>query len=195
MYYALVIKATEISRYGIVEIGDKEWFSRSKRIKEALLNNLKDYNAGDRFSNTSKLEKFYGNLREESYELLSQIKHVLMGIGPAFGVLEKLAQEPVALRRVRGHDWNRIEEDLEVEVTEEDSMNIKMGEVVDLRIITDCESIEEWTSAVVEVIMEDPEFKSLDKEEVRERVENYVGYKRNEGEMIWSDTLGSVATL
>lgn len=195
MYYAMIIKAVEISRYGVVEVGNKEWMTRAQEIKSCLMNNLSDYNAGNRFSDTSNLKNYFSDLREESYELISQIKHILMPIGPAFQVLEKLAATPIALRRANGDSWSKVEDDLRVETTEEDEFSIKINELIDLRIIMDCENENEWIGTIAKMLHQEPEFTEMKISELRDRVESYIGFKRNEGEMIWSDTLGSMTML
>jgi len=195
MYYALVIKAVEISKYGIVEVGDEEWLERSIQIKEAMMNNMKDYNAGDRFSHTKHLHKYYDDLVAESHDLVRQLKHILIKIGPAYRVLEKLADRPIALRRCDGEDWDAIERDIEIPMTEQGKFELVVDEFVDLRLVTECDSMEEWVEAVTRTIQDDKAIAEEIGSDIGDRVKTYVMDKRNEGELIWSDTLGTVVLL
>ena len=97
LYYALFIKAVELSRYGILKIGTKEEYEKILEVKDALLNNCADWQEGNkigRFSDTSKLSKYTDILVSESFELIAQLKHILSSVGPAYDVLEKLAEAP-----------------------------------------------------------------------------------------------------
>jgi hypothetical protein len=78
MYYALVIKAVEISRYGVVEIGDQAWLEQTMEVKNALLNNMKGYQDGDRFSDTRELYRYHDILVGESLDLVRQLKSILI---------------------------------------------------------------------------------------------------------------------
>ena len=91
MYYALMIKAVEISRFGVVEIGDQAWLEQAQKVKATLLNNMKGYQDGDRFGDTSSLYQHHDLLIGESLDLVRQLKSILIKIGPAYEILEKLA--------------------------------------------------------------------------------------------------------
>ena len=58
LYYALMIKAVEISKYGLLEVGDKAWMDQAKQAKKAILNNMKDYKEGDRWGSTKNIMKY-----------------------------------------------------------------------------------------------------------------------------------------
>jgi len=195
LYYALMIKAVEISKYGVLEVGDDEWMQQAKKIKEAILNNMKDYNAGDRFGDTRNLPKYYDILRGESYDLVRQLKHILIKIGPSYNVLEKLAERPIALRRCDGESWEEIEKDLEIPMTNESQFETKVSEFIDLRLIDECHSMEEWIAAIGQALREDPDFNDHAAEDLDERVNLYIDRRRNEGELIWSESLGTVVFI
>lgn len=192
MYYALAIKAVEISKYGVLEVGDEGWMQRAKKVKETILNGTGGYE-GSRFGDTSMVQKHYDVLRAESLELLRQLKHILIRIGPAYHVLEKLAERPIALRRCDGETWEGIEKDLEIPMNEETSFETKVSEYIDLRLVDECKTVEEWVNAVGLALREDPDFESPD--DLEEKLSAYVDCKRNEGEMVWSDSLGSVVLI
>lgn len=193
MYYAIMIKAVEISKYGVLEVGDEEWMKQAKEVKDAILNNMKDYGAGDRFGNTENLHKYYDVLRSESYDLVRQLKHILIRIGPCYETLEKLAEMPIALRRIGGETWEDIERDFEVPVSEFDQFDMKISEFIDLRLIDECKSEDEWVEEVSKALREDEEIEI--KDNIEGKVGTYIETKKIEGELIWSERLGSMVTF
>jgi len=190
MYYALIIKAVEISRYGVVEAGDIEWMDQAGKIKEALLNNTKGYQDGDRFGDTSHLHKYQNILIDESLDLVRQLKSILIKVGPAYEVLEKLAERPCALRRCDGDSWRKIEEDLKVIVSKEDALIIRLEEVITLNQVTECSDEEEWISTVGRFLNErgGPVNNYAG---VEESIRSYVIGKKEDGELVWSNKIGA----
>lgn len=195
LYYSLIIKAVEISRYGVVEVGDSDWMAQAKEVKEAMMNNMKDYNAGDRFSDTTRLGQYFDLLKTESYDLIRQVKHILIQVGPSYQILEKLAEWPIALRRVNGATWEEIEKDLAVTMSEDTEFELKLNEFIDLRLVDECRNLKEWVESVSQAMEEDPELGPEDKKSIEKRVEKYITDKKVEGEIIWSDSLGSIVIL
>ena len=189
MYYALLIKAVEISRYGVVEIGDKVWLSQAQKVKDSLLNNMKGYQDGDRFSDTSKLSPYYGLLINESLELVRQLKHILIQIGPAYEVLEKLAEKPISLRRCEGQTWEQIENDLEVLINEEGRIEETIREIIDLRHISECKNVFEWIENVNNIIKGKSDIKT--DLALNDTISKFIETKCNNGELVWSDSIGA----
>jgi hypothetical protein len=189
IYYALVIKAVEISRYGVLEVGDSKWLKDAIAIKEAILNNMKPYDGGDRFGDTRNLLKYQNELVFDSLELTHQLKHILIKIGPAYEVLEKLAERPIALRRCGGESWTTIEKDLAVVINKEDSFEIKMNEFIDLRLIEDCKDLNEWSEEVGRAFRIDKKFRN-DKNLVNKIVQ-YFERHLEDGEVMWSNSIGA----
>jgi hypothetical protein len=189
MYYALVIKAVEISRYGVVEIGDEAWLSRATKIKEALLNGTGDYK-GSRLSDTSKLSQYYDVLVEESLDLVSQLKPILIRLGPAYDVLERLAERPCALRRIDGHTWDRIEEELKVIIDEEGLIENAVTEILVLNQVCDCQDEKEWIEAVGRILREDPELGiDPDDDTIEDTIKQFITNKKDGGELVWSNKI------
>lgn len=196
LYYALMIKAVEISRYGVVEVGDKEWLDRAEEIKGTLMNNTKGYQDGDRFSDTSNLAQHYDTLISESFDLISQVKHILMRMGPAYEVLEKLAARPCALRICDGEGWEKIEEDLAVQMTTEDQFANKLAEIVDLRLVDQCKDEVEWIAEVSNFMRGDKELNiGPDDDTIESRITNYTAKKKNDGEMVFLERIGAMALI
>jgi hypothetical protein len=193
LFYALLIKAAEISRYGVLKIGEEDWLSHAMEIKEAILNNTGGYD-GNRFGNTKATLNYREELEASSMEMLNQLKGILLKLGPAYDVLTKLAHQPVALRRIEGDKWEDIEVNLSVGMEAADQIEFRMNEIIDLRHIEDCHSIDEWIDEVSKIAndVEDPDFR-LDI--TLNDVKTFVETKMRDGELIWSDTTGSVIAL
>jgi hypothetical protein len=189
LYYAMMIKAIEISRYGVVEVGGQSWIEEAESIKSNLMNNTKGYDAGDRFSETAGLTKHYDILIAESFDLISQVKHILMKIGPAYEVLEKLAERPCGIRRCDGESWESIEKDLSVVMTKEDTFVAKLTEIIDLRLIDQCKNEDEWTKEAISLLNKDND------EVADDRVNEFINVKKNDGEMVWLERLGSMSLI
>lgn len=190
MYYALVIKAVEISRYGVVEVGNKEWLEQAEVIKEALMNNTKAFNAGDRFSDTSLLYKYHDILISEALDLVHQLKPILIKIGPAYEVLEKLAERPVAIRRCEGQTWETIEKDLEVIIDKDGLIDVALSEIVTLNQVSECKNVEEWIQEASKVLIQDSIARDTDIN-TEEVVQNFVRKRCEDGKMIWSNSIGA----
>ena len=194
MYYAMMIKAVEISRWGVVEVGDSEWMEQSHKIKDVLLNGTGGYD-GDRFGDTKSLHKYYDILIGESLELVRQLKHILIKIGPAFHILEALAEKPCGVRRCEGRTWEEIEKELAVVTNDADDLEIALLECIDLQYVSECNDVKEWTAQIAAILKENPDLESRAADDIEERVAIYIDNKRNDGEFIWSETLGTVLTL
>lgn len=189
MYYALVIKAVDLSQYGVVEIGDEAWLNQAQKIKDALMNGTGDYK-GSRFSDTSALHKYYDQLVNEALDLVFQLKAILIKIGPAYDVLERLAERPCAMRRIDGHTWEQIESDLKVVIGEEGKLENAIREIVTLNLVRDCKDMAEWVSTVGQVLREDPELGiGPDDDTIESAVSEFVESRKNDGEMIWSNRI------
>jgi hypothetical protein len=196
LYHALMIKAVEISRWGIVEVGDDAWAKQASEVKNALMNNCPKDFSGDRFSDTSKLHKYFDILIDESLDLIRQLKHILIKIGPAYEVLEKLAVKPCSIRLCEGEMWENIEKDLSVVLSEEGKIEIAFEECIDLRYVSECHSIDEWITAVSRVLKENIDLEIEDSlNELQNKVTGMVRTKQNDGEIIWSDSLGAMIMI
>jgi hypothetical protein len=196
LYHALMIKAVEISRYGIVEVGDKDWLTKAQNVKNDILNNMKGYQDGDRFGDTSRLSQHHETLIAESFDLISQIKHILMKMGPAYEILEKLAERPCALRRCDGEDWKKIESDLAVEMTKDDLLTHKLSEIIDLRLVDQCASEKEWIVEATSLLRGDKELKiDPDDDTIEDRITEFIETKKTDGEMVFLNRVGAMALV
>ena len=191
MHYALVVKAVEISRYGLLKVGDEGWLKKAREMKKMILNGMGDY-SGPRVADTHKVLDNADYFIQDSLDLVGQLKSILLKLGPAYDVLLKLAKRPAALRRLDGDKWVDIEKDLAVEMSPINQLEIKISEIIDLRLIDDCKSTKEWVSEVHKLLSED---KELNKEISTSEISKFVENKTREGEMIWSNSTGCVLSV
>ena len=190
LHYAFVIKAIEISRHGLLKVGDEKWLDNANKMKSVILNGTGDWNTS-RVSDTSKLLNHKEYFISESLDMLSQMKNILIKIGPAYDVLLKLANNPIAIRRVEGKKWEDIEEDLAINVSDFGKIDLRIEEVIDLRLIDECKSLDEWIEAVYSLLMEDKNEPSVEKEYIRK----YASVKMKDGEAIWSESTGCLISI
>ena len=192
MYYALVIKAVEISRYGVVEIGDQAWLEQTNAVKAALLNNMKGYQDGDRFSDTRELYQYHDILVGESLDLVRQLKSILINIGPAYEVLEKLAERPCALRRCEGQSWEDIEKSLEVLMSKEGLLDVALSEIVTLNQVSECNNLDEWIQTTGQILRKDPSLEiDIDNAVVEDTIRVFIDKNREDGKLVWSTRIGA----
>lgn len=195
LYVALFIKAVEISRYGLLNVDDEKLLTNLQKIKEVLLNNRKNFNDGDRFSNTSKLKPYFDVLIFDSLELIDQLKHILAKFGPCYSVLEKLATEPCAIKRTKGKSWEKIEEELSVVCEEDSILGLKLGQIIDTKQIDKCLNEEEWIAEAAKILFEDAElmeiFLGYTLDDIKKEIQSYIGEKEKTGETLWMPNIGA----
>ena len=195
MYYCLMIKAVEISRFGILTLNDEEWVSKALIVKSRLLNNMKGYGEGDRFSDTSELYRYYDYLRDEGIDLIQQLKHQLIKLGPSYSILEKLATNPIGLRMSKGETWQEIEQDLAVKTTPEGEFGALLSEYIDLRLISKCNCMDNWTKEVALSIEKDETVDADLKASVEFNIKQFIKDKQDFGELLWSKAIGAPVLL
>lgn len=194
LFYALIIKAVDMSRYGVLNIGDNEWLTKATEIKNNMMNNGNLAYDAKRLSNTSNLLSYKEELVAQSMDLLEQTKGILIRLGPAYEVLTRLAKEPIALRRVNGYSWEQIEKDICAPLRNYNRVEMIMSEIIDLNYISECHSQEEWIEEVSKISTDmaagDNSVK-LSKEDIVE----YINIKQRDGELIWSSSVGAIINI
>lgn len=195
LYYAILIKAVEISRYGILEAGDMLWMQHAMEIKEKLLNNVSDWNEVDRFSHTEDLEKYYEDLKYESSDLITQLKHIIASTGPAYDVLEKLAETPCSIMRCEGKSWAEIENILSIKDIARDSLFMKFSEAIDLRLVDKCVNEEEWLNETTDLLKLETTMYDTTVKTLREKLSGYIQDKKSNGEVVWLKKIGTFVNV
>lgn len=194
LYVAFAIKAVEISKYGLLKIGDEKsgWIKKAQQAKNTIMNNMGGYD-GPRISDTSEAIHFREYFIEEGMDMLTQMKGILMRIGPAYDVLSKLILKPPALYRCEGISWADIEKDIEVVISQSGKLDNKLQEIIDLHLLEECENIDEWVKCATEIIQEENQ---NDIDELSENdVKDFTELKMRDGLIIWSDSIGSVISV
>ncbi len=108
LFLAMVLKAVDLSRYGIIHVGTMTTWERKKEILNRLSNN--DGNLAT--SDTSQVtDEMIEELRVGCRELLDLLAPAFERFedNPALEVLHVLAETPISLLRVSGRDWEEIE--------------------------------------------------------------------------------------
>lgn len=195
LYYAIMLRAVELSKYGILDLDDVNFIPEAQAIKDTLLNNVsswEDASSGGRFSNTSKVTKHIPELIEQSFDMLHHLKHILQSVGPCYPVLEKLAESPCSLRLMNGKSWSDVEKELKVMYSPEDSLLQYLNRIIDLREVTGKNSKHHWISDVTEIITSIPIFSDYQIGELSSIIDTIIDGKINCSESQWSPSLGTV---
>jgi hypothetical protein len=188
LHYAFIIKAVEISKYGVLKVGSSAWLKQAKAMKEIILNGKGDWSS-KRMSNTSKVLDNKEYFIEESLDMISQMKNILIKLGPAYDVLMKLARQPIALRRIDGFSFEDIEKQLAVTQDADSLLDQKLSETIDLKLIDMCKELSEWISQVKKMLDEE-------KTEASEAdIARIIDIKMREGEVVWSNSTGCIISI
>lgn len=111
LFLAMVLKAVDLSQYGVIHVGKiKPW-----QRKIALLNMLSNNDGNLASSDTSQITpEIMAELQQGGYELLDLLASTFERFedNPAMEVLLALADQPLSLRRCAGYTWPEIEAQL-----------------------------------------------------------------------------------
>ncbi len=149
LFLAILLKAVELSQYGVIHVGKIDEWRRKCQLLDWLSNN--DGNLAT--SDTSQITpEIIDELRAGCRELLELLKPVFVrfarasGEGseehPAFEVLSLLAETPLSLLRASGRGWSEIEQLLSERAAAVTSGNV--WDKSDRRLIRAIE-LAEWT--------------------------------------------------
>jgi len=104
LFYALIIKAVDISCYGLLNVENKEWNKKEILIKDSFVNGADREYGNNRLSDTSQVHLHRGYLVSKANELLDLLSPILAGFAPAEKILRKVAEKPVAFRLIEKRD-------------------------------------------------------------------------------------------
>jgi hypothetical protein len=117
LFLAMLLKAVEMSQYGVIHVGRIREWRRKKKLLEMLNNNEGKLATSDTSQVTPEV---VDELRVGCYELLELLKPLFGRFArvayessedhPAFEVLSFLAETPLSLLRSSGRDWQEIEQ-------------------------------------------------------------------------------------
>ncbi len=180
LFFALVLKAVEISKYGLIHSGDKAKWERKKELMNYLSNN--DGNLAR--SDTSRIGEYeILELQRNAYDLLTFLKSLFNKFtNPAYAVLKSLIEKPISLRRIENDNWEMIENELKATayyphyIDNKDSIIIK---IIELGLEKNKNSISEW--------LNDVSIKTgMSKNEIKRRIDGYI-----EKYPVWDNELGA----
>ncbi|MBN1659066.1 MAG: hypothetical protein JXA93_11715, partial [Anaerolineae bacterium] len=160
LFLAMLLKAVEMSQYGVIHVGRiGEW-----RRKEVLLNLLSNNDGNLATSDTQGVTpEIVEELRSGTRELLDLLKPTFDRFehNPSYEVLSLLAETPISLLRVGGRDWPEIEALLaERAATEEgalDQTDQKLMRCIELAELTGCAEIDAWKWTVAHTLFLAPQ--------------------------------------
>jgi len=178
LFHGMLIKAVELSEFGTLESGDKDYMEQARHIESLLLNNDGDY-GGARTSNTRDLHMYLETLRGQANELVDLLNGYLSAHKGAYQVLKSLANAPCSTRLIGGQAWADIERDLKVE--HEDDEKKALLTLVNTTSIVECQTLDEW---VEEVVAET----KMPEEKVAGQVKELI----DSGDAYWSPVVGTL---
>ncbi len=108
LFLALLLKAVDLSQYGVVHVGKIKPWQRKVTLLDMLSNNDGNLATSDTSAVTDDIIE---ELRYGTYELLDLLAPTFERFvdNPALDVLLALAEQPISLLRCAGYNWEEIE--------------------------------------------------------------------------------------
>jgi hypothetical protein len=193
LFYAIIMKAVDISCYGLLNVEDSNWIAKEQSIKNDFINGAGRGYGDDRRSNTVSLYKHTSFLSLKALELIDLLSPILSGFEPSEEVLRNIAIKPVSFRLADKMSSNNLtpyqvinEYDIEKDITstlEENKDPLGIGEesllkTIALGKIHNCESIQKWVSEV-----------SLDNGIPTTKIEEYIN--KLQEDIYWNKGIGA----
>lgn len=195
LFLAMLLKAVEMSQYGVIHVGRVREWKRKKELLDMLNNNDGNLATSDTSAVTPEV---MDELRAGCRELLELLKPVLSRLArvscegsdehPAFEVLCLLAETPLSLLRISGRDWQEIEQLLSeraaVTSGEWDKTDRRLGRLIELAELTAHTAPEAWKWEAARELYLTPQ----ELERRLERLDTWRGLK-------WDAGLGTMVFL
>ena len=111
LFLAMLLKAVDLSQYGIIHVGKIDPWRRKVELLNKLSNNDGNLATSD---TTGVSDEDIEELRQGAYELLDLLAPTFgwFAENPSLDVLMALVEQPISLRRCAGSDWGAIEQSL-----------------------------------------------------------------------------------
>jgi hypothetical protein len=155
LLFAMLLKAIDISHYGILTIGSNDVITRINTMRSLLVNNNGGYELM-RVSKTGGVLKYIDQFTEDSIELVKFLESYLTRMGDSYHVLYELATRPISLRRaIDKLSWEQINEQLDPKMKnkpkEKPAMSIEeeILSIIDLGHISESSSKEDWANILM----------------------------------------------
>ncbi|MGD8623477.1 MAG: hypothetical protein PVJ34_03000 [Anaerolineae bacterium] len=147
LFLAVLLKAVEMSQYGVIHVGRIHEWRRKVQLLDWLSNNDGPWVTSDTAQITPHVIE---ELRVGCRELLELLKPVFGRFehNPSFEVLSLLAETPISLLRASGRAWPEVEEMLaeraRTPAGDLDETDKKLMRCIELAELTGCSAVEAW---------------------------------------------------
>lgn len=148
---ALLMKAIEISKYGVIDFHD----NNHKEFIKHLFDEFANFGTGDRDSDT---ENFYYNkesfssIKEGAKDMLKFLKGQIINLDKySYSILTKLAEEPPSIMRTKGLTWQQIEESLDQKFVYCDNTQAVI-EIIELQKAKNSRTLRNWEIKVSNIL-------------------------------------------
>ena len=188
LLYGMMLKAIEISKFGILQSGDKNYMDLQNEMYKNLCNNDGPWD-GSRYSDTSCLSPYIDNIKQQSRQLIGLVKTSLCEQSPADEILTKLAEKPLTYRLMEKQSWDQIEKDLMPEEEEMSDEENSILQLVVLGAISECTTPEEWVDVATTEVNS---IRKRKKEEgaSKESLQEFVSRLKASRKIQWSTDVG-----
>ena len=178
LLFSMLMKAVDISRYGIISVGSEDTIKRINKLSNILVNNNGDYNSL-RVSETAEVLDYISEYQEDSLELLILVEPYLKRLGDAYDVLTHLANRPICLLRALDNlSWEEINRHLDpkyqTKITKDRSID-RILEIIDLNQ-AESKSRKDWNREVSKIT-------GLD----QKKVKGLLSFLISKNEIKWSE--------
>ena len=195
LFLAMLLKAVEMSQYGVIHVGRIQEWRRKIHLLDLLSNNEGNLATSDTSAISSEIIE---ELRVGCFELLELLKPIFGRFArasfeaqedhPAFEVLSLLAQTPISLLRCSGRNWSEIDallsERAAVRAGEWDQSDRRLIRVIELAELTGLSEPESWKWQTARELFLTPQ----ELERRLERLDRWRGLK-------WDIDLGTMVFL
>lgn len=184
LFLAILLKAVELSQYGVIHVGKIEEWRRKCQLLDWLSNNDGDLATSDTSNITPAVIE---ELRVGCRELLELLKPIFdrWEHNPSYEVLSLLAETPISLLRASGRSWAEIEalltERADTVTGELDATDRRLMRCIELAELTGFSTIEAWKWSAARELFLTPQ-------ELERRLENLDRLRR----LRWDSQLGAL---
>ncbi|NIA10684.1 MAG: hypothetical protein GWP10_13390 [Nitrospiraceae bacterium] len=197
LFYSIILKAVDISCYGLLNVENSTWLEKEKKIKNSIVNGATRQYGDNRLSDTSSLYKYKTYLQEKSIELINLLSPILSSFEPAEKLLMSIAKNPIGYRLEKAMNDNdltyleainkyNIEKDLvsvldnnKNEINEEEKRLLK---TIALNKIYGCDTIEAWIAETAK-----------DENTTIDKIKKYINDLQDD--IYWKNSIGSYVCM
>lgn len=187
LLYGLMLKAVEISRYGLLQSGNKGYMDLQNEMYKNLCNRDGPWD-GSRFSDTSNIGPYIADLKRQSKQLIRLVKSTLGEQTPADIILNKLADKPLVYSLMEKKSWEDIEAWLMPESEDLSQAEDSILQFIELGAISDCADADEWLDTATHQL--ESTFRGQTETPTKESLQGYVAQLTARRRIHWSKEIG-----